>query len=243
MVSNVMQGIGSRFASGLMAGALALGLGSAAYAQPSVTIEDAEGAAGSTVNFTVSYAEGGSGGTGLTIDIGFNDNPIDIAACTFDARITDPPLGKESSAFALRPGTALRAGIVSFRAAFNTIVITDGALFTCGFPIPAGTAEGTEFDFTIDAASYIVPDGTETAITSTTNGVVRVGPAVTNTPVASPTPTPPEASPTNTATNTRAGGGGGGDDDGCQVVAPVQANAAWLLLIPAVLLWQRRRAR
>jgi len=60
---------------------------------------------------------------------------------------------------------------------------------------------------------------------------------------APPSPTPTETPEEPTATPTRLPGGDE-DDDGCQVVAPQQAHAGWLLLIPAALLvLRRRRAR
>lgn len=256
MVSNVMRRIacvsGLAIASSLLT--------SASVSAQVVTVNEASGAPGSTVEVVVNFAGEGSGASASNVDLGFEaGNPIDAAAGNPDCTV-NPDIMKESTAFRFRPSgcthgvdcTQARAGVISFNPANNATPIPDGVMFTCRFTIPSDAAIGDDFPINVDAASAVFPDGSEDDITAVSSGatinVVAV-PTATSTPVdptATSTPTRTNTPvPTNTTapTNTRARGGGD-DDDGCQVVAPANSSAGWLLLIPAAaLLWQRRRSR
>ncbi len=248
MASKVMRRIGQGTAASVVAAAVLCFSSGVARAQ-SIDVGDAEGEAGSQVTFEVSWSAGDSGGSGLTVDIGFGGHPIDVAnnkpACTFSDAVKAV---KEASSFSFRPAgctvgstcTAFRAGIISFNPDNNPLPVPEGVIYSCTFTIPSEAQEGDRFEFTVDAASYIVPDGTERDITEASNGgVVTViipppPPTATNTPEPTNTPLP---------TSTRVPGGED-DDDGCQIISPAQSNAGWVLLIPAaLLLWMRRRGR
>ena len=147
--------------------------------------------------------------------------------------------------------------------------ITNGPLYTCSLPVVATaagmvTVNGDKNNVGDTTGANILPStivpGTidvETGPTSTpTSTLTPVPPTATVTPTGGAptatrtggggTATPTKGTPTRTAppTNTGGGGGGGfGDDDSCQVVAPSQSHAGWLLLIPAAILIWRRRSR
>ncbi len=253
---NLVRRISSRTACSAAA-ALLIGVGGIAQAQV-IDVGDASGQAGTTVQIPVNWDAGAvENASGLTVDIGFGDHPVDATGtnrpnCTLASAVAAV---KTASGFSFRPAqctvgttcTAARAGIIDF-GDNNATPVPEGEIYTCSFTIPSGANDGDTFEFSIQAASYVDPDGNETDITEASNGgTVSV---VVAPPTATATPVPPEPTATNTAvpptpTNTKPpGGGGSGDDDGCQVVAPANSSAAWLLMIPAaVLLWQRRRSR
>jgi hypothetical protein len=260
MVLNLKRICGSRALS-LAAAAALLGMGSSVAHAQSVQVSCPTGAAGQTVQLAVAFTAAATNtATGLTIDVGFSGHPVGVASNKPDC-IYDPALKsiKSGSGFSFRPAgctvgtncSAVRAGIIDF-GDNNATLIPTGALYTCNFTIPEGSAEGSTFQFTVDKASFIIPDGTETDITSASTGCsVNVGAAASPTPTATSTPAvtathtpvPGTNTPTKKPTSS-GGGGGGGDDDGCQVVASGSSSAGWLLLIPAaVLLLQRRRSR
>ncbi len=255
---NLVRRISSRSACGAAA-ALLIGVGGIAQAQV-IDIGDVSGAAGSTVQIPVSWDNGSADdASGLTVDIAF------AAANSIDPTSATPPKPnctlaenvravKTASGFSYRPPqctvgdtcTIARAGIIDF-GDFNATPVPEGQIYTCSFTIPAGASPTDTFEFTIMNASYIIPDGTETDVTDGSSGgtvSVSTEPTATSTPEETATPEPTNTSPLPTATNTKVPSTGNDEDDGCQVVAPANSSAAWLLMIPAaVLLWQRRRSR
>jgi hypothetical protein len=241
----------------------ALGFGFAATAllfagtvnAQSVSVAAASGGVGSTVALEVSFtAAEDFATTGLAVRLGFDSaNPINLAD-TKPACIVNPDIMKDSTDFNFLPngcthGTdcvQVLAGVVSFVPANNALEIPSGPVFTCTFTIPEGATEGDTFQFNVDSAIANDVDGLERDVTEASTGGTVTVVLATATPTSTDTPEP-TATPTNTpqatATNTP-GAGGGEDDDGCQMVAPADAHAGWLLLVPAaVLIWRRRRAR
>ena len=212
MTSKVMRRIGKRTVTSVAAAAVLCFSSGVARGQ-SIDVGDAEGEAGSQVTFEVSWSAGESGASGLTVDIGFGDHPIDVAnnkpACTFSDEVKAV---KDSSSFSFRPPqctvgstcAAARAGIISFNPDNNPLPVPEGVIYSCTFTIPSEAQENDEFEFTIDLASYIVPDGTETDVTAASSGgVVRVAVPPPGTFEATETPTPTftaaaPSSPTNT---------------------------------------------
>jgi hypothetical protein len=125
-------------------------------------------------------------------------------------------------------------------------------------PQPTNTVTGTVAATATDTpqVTATVTDTPEVSATPTASATVtNTGPVGTSTSTATATRTPTGGggTATATATATRTGGGGtptatrgkGDGDDGCNVV-PVGADAtpgaAVLLVIPALLLWVRRRS-
>ncbi len=222
-----------------------------------IRVLDAQGEAGSQVALQVSWEAGGSGASGLTVDIGFDGHPIDVAnnkpACTFTDAVRSV---KEASSFSFRPPgctvgttcTAFRAGIISFNPDNNPLPVPEGVIYTCIFTIPADATPGQEFAFSVNKASFIVPTGAETDVTAASRGgVVRVvAPPPTDTPTATlapptftptippatPTPTRAPATLTPTRTPVTPGGGAAEEDGGCHIHAGASASSGWLLLIP-----------
>jgi hypothetical protein len=228
-----------------------------------VTIGNASGAAGSTVEVVVSFTGEGSGASAANIEMGNPaTTPINVRENGNPDCAVNPDINKGNSSFRFRPrncttGTdcdTVLIAIISLDEEFNGVPIPDGPIATCNFTIPGAASPGISFDFPVNLAEAIFagpPATSEDVTAASSGGVVNVVdvPTATSTPdVPTPTNTPtrtntPRATDTAVATATRSGGGGD-DDDGCQVVAPANSSAGWLLLIPAAaLLWQRRRSR
>jgi MYXO-CTERM domain-containing protein len=181
----------------------------------------------------------------------------------------NPEIGKEATSFTYHPSgctpgddcTGVRALV---RAASGAEPIPSGSiLYTCEVTIGSEVAVGTyPLVCTNDSASD--PDGNSVPTTCTAGdvivGVQPITPTITptSTPSVTPTATPtvtatPNVSPTSTGTITPVPTSTvpptptrthkkNDEDDGCQVVAPSESGAAWLLLLPiAALLWRRRR--
>jgi hypothetical protein len=246
-----------------LAGGTALGLSMLAFsaqvshAQGTVDIGMGQGAAGTEAAVDISL-----NGTGdqtivaMTNDIGFPPMAGIAANDSGDPDCTlNPSIMKGNTGFTFRPRdctpgtdcTAIRATVISFNEDEADTDIPDGVLYTCNVAIPGGATVGSVIALTNETALITNIDREDIDVSeASADGSVEVIEPPTNTPTFTPeptdTPVPEEtATPTNT---TRPTGGGGEDDDGCQMVAPVDASAGWLLLVPAaVLIWRRRRAR
>ncbi|MBX3028238.1 hypothetical protein KF840_25390 [bacterium] len=180
----------------------------------------------------------------------------------------NPEIDKGGTSFAFlpngcTPGTSCQGVRALVLALDNVNPIPSGSvLFTCEVNIAPTVEDGT-YPLTCENAGASDPDGNAIA-TGCDAGDVIVGvqPTPTETPSASPSVTPtstptatPEGMPTFTSTATppptststasptrTRKPSSGNDDDSCQVVAPREGGAAWILLLPiAALLWRRRR--
>jgi hypothetical protein len=185
---------------------------------------------------TITY----SGGIGAAIRIKAEDgNP----ACE-----VNPAIDKDATAFAFQPVgcegeecTSVKALVLSLT---NVDPIPDGSvLYTCVIEITETAADGESYDLTCSDAGASTPNGMS-LVTECTNGSISVG-LVTPTP----TPTGDGGTPTHTggatATHTRPTviPPTAFCDDGCAITPASESQAGWLLLLPAALLWLRRRSR
>jgi hypothetical protein len=164
----------------------------------------------------------------------------------------NPAINKNGTAFSFQPPgcdvgstcTGIRSLVLSLS---NVNPIPDGSkLYDCA--VATGAEEGT---FPLVCSNEGASDPAGGALqTGCTDGAVTVEQVVspTDTPPVEVTNTP-TATPTeggNTPTRTRTGiiPPINECDDGCAITAPADANAGWLLVLPAaMLLWLRRRAR
>ena len=167
---------------------------------------------------------------------------------------------KGGTSFAFQPSgctpgdncTGVRALVLALD---NVDPIPGGSvLYTCEVAIDSDVASGT-YPLVCTNQGASDPDG-KAVPTDCDAGDVFVGvePTATSTPTETPTATlTPVGNPTATVTNTPSATPSASatatrtrkpkdEDDGCQVVAPAESGAAWLLLLPvAALLWRRRR--
>ena len=152
--------------------------------------------------------------------------------------------------------TGLRTLVLSLS---NVNPIPNGArLYTCQIAIAEDAADGT-YPLTCSNAGASDPDG-GALVTACVDGSVVVGvqptptgtptvtPTVTPSPSPSPTPTatsgtPPPATATNTPATPPTRTPTPADNDDCQIVAPAHTRPAWVLLLPAALLFALRRRR
>jgi MYXO-CTERM domain-containing protein len=226
-----------------------------------IIIGSASGDPGTTVDVSVSL-ETGTDVAGTQNDIAFAA-PIAIAAKANgkpDCAV-NPEIDKGGTSFAFQPSGCTPGetctGIRSLVLALDNVaaIPTGSVMYTCKVAIAADSSGTAPLTCSNPGASD--PDG-GALLAECTNGEITIGGDV---PTATPTETPTTgdntptvtatatntAPPTNTSTPSRTptiSGGGGFDDDGCAVVAPVQASNGWLLLLPAAaLLWLRRRSK
>ena len=117
-------------------------------------------------------------------------------------------------------------------------------------PIPDGSIlYSCEISVALNATSGAYPlvcatSGANDALSAAcVDGSIEVGAVRTASPTPTRTPLPPSATVTVTGTPTRtpSRSPGGKHHDGCQVTAPGGTHRAWLLALPIVLLWRRRR--
>jgi hypothetical protein len=164
----------------------------------------------------------------------------------------NPAINKNGTAFSFQPPgcdvgtscTGIRSLVLSLS---NVNPIPDGSkLYDCA--VATGAATGT---FPLACSNEGASDPAGGALdTDCTDGevVVQQMESPTDTPIVvvtdTPTPTPTEGGATPTRTRTSGVIPVNECDDGCAITAPADANAGWLLVLPAaMLLWLRRRAR
>jgi MYXO-CTERM domain-containing protein len=160
-------------------------LGAARADAQSIEIREVTGSAGQKVEVPIFWTAGDSKGSGISIDIrganGIFDSENGHPACRFSPEIRRL---KEASASAFRPPqctvgrtcTSIRVGVISFVTENNPLPVPSGEILRCSFTIPPDAKNGAEFRFAIEAASYILPDGSEFPITAASSGgAVRVG--------------------------------------------------------------------
>jgi hypothetical protein len=237
---------------------LAVGLFAAgASAQVTTTPGNHTGSPGQTIEFAFGFEGDGTVVSSVAFDIPYADTdpyvPVADANGIVDCTVEED-VNADDDLVIFLPAQGIFAvsmGDVS-PPAINPIG-RDGIIVRCMVRIKDDAALGP---FTLGCQNANASSASGQPQTTTCNpGSLNVVPPPTNTATPTITPTPedtatPTPTPTRAATNTSTptattgGGGGGDDDDGCQVVAPADANAAWLLLLPAaVLIWRRRRAR
>lgn len=182
-----------------------------------------------------------------------------------------PPLGNGDLAtcdFRIRPGVETGTVALIIDSPFLgddqgmsiPVVTRDGAIvITDELPTPTPTVTGTP-----ESTATATPTGTAQATatatptdtpgtpgTPTATGTPTDTPSTPNTPTATATATPTHtgtiaatSTATRTVTSTPTTGARSHDDDSCNIVAPrtSASGSATLLLIPALLLWLRRRS-
>jgi MYXO-CTERM domain-containing protein len=175
--------------------------------------------------------------------------------------LVNPEIEKGGASFAFQPSgctpgddcTGVRALVLALD---NVDPIPSGSLlYTCEVAI-GDELENGRYPLVCTNAGASDPDGVAVATACDAGDVVvgiqEITFTPTNTPTQTPTATGSVGTPTNTptvsmpptasSTPTRTRQPKRDEDDGCQVVAPAEGGAAWLLLLPAaVLLWRRRR--
>ncbi len=231
--------------------------------QATILVSDVIGAAGQDATMTVSL-ETGVEVAGTQNDVDFPDgvgvvaNNLGKPACA-----PNPAIFKNATSFAYQPSGCTPGddciGVRALVLALDNVdpIPTGSVLYTCTVSIGSAVEDGSYPLACInDGASD--PDGNAVS-TSCDAGDVIVGvqpitptntptptPTVTTTPngtvTSTATVTPPPPTATASATSTRTRKPKSNDDDACQVVAPAESGAGWLLLLPvAALLWRRRR--
>ncbi len=181
----------------------------------------------------------------------------------------NPDIDKTGTSFAFRPNACAAGACTGVRALVlsteNVSAIASGStLYTCNITVAGGA------ELVVSGTILSTPAGQQVAGVTSQNGVICVEGSVVNTPVPTATATIPvvvaSATPTRTAqsvltatatkTNTPRGeatntpGGSGTpspsrveSEDGCQINTVGGSSAGWLMLIPALAMFVRRRSR
>jgi hypothetical protein len=153
--------------------------------------------------------------------------------------VVNPDINKDSSSFAFTPldctvgvdCTGIKAVIFSLGPVDP--IPSGSVLYACTVAVAAAATPG-DYPLTCANAQAVDPNGTPVA-TACIDGLVTVVAFASPTPTATPVPPPTPTRTRNVTPHV--------EDDGCQLVAPVHGSAAWLLVVPALLLrrWRRRR--
>jgi hypothetical protein len=224
---------------------------SMATAVVSLSVSDATGQAGDTVQVTVTIAA--SEGEAL----GSFENQLVFEP---QARITTTAVNPACRAlipvtlaqFRFLPTACTGNDCTGARAAIlgEETGVPPGEVYECDVAI-AADAEPGEYEIAVGTAAYATPAGMTIQITETTAGVISVVVDPTATPSHTHTPIPPAtntpvatntAPPTNTRTVTPTFPPG--SDDGCQMGSGDSSNALLALLLPiAGVLVLRRRSQ
>jgi MYXO-CTERM domain-containing protein len=128
-------------------------------------------------------------------------------------------------------------------------IASGSLLYTCRIDIAADAAAGS-YPLTCSNTAASSNEG-ESFPSTCTSGSIVVGPPATPTRTPTATPIPPTATVTGTATRTppppatptRTRKPSSNEDDACQIAAPGEHGAAWVLLLPLAALLVRRRRR
>ena len=127
----------------------------------------------------------------------------------------------------------------------------DGVCRAAPTPTPTGTGPTATQTPTVTTPVSVVTNTPTRTFTSGTSTPTRTFTGTGGDPTLTPTPTATDGTggtttPTRTATATRTGGDGGGGGGGCDCAIQPAQEAGWMrtllpLLIPAAMLWGRRR--
>lgn len=148
--------------------------------RPAVVLDKVSGAPGQTVSFSATLRTGGATVAGAQNDIQFDpaNTPLASKSAGKPQCAVNPAIGKNATAFSLRPNecsgracTGMRALVLSIT---DTRPIADGSvLYTCTVRIPSAAQPGT-YPLAISAVAMSTPDGQEVPRATGIAGAITV---------------------------------------------------------------------